>query len=78
MYLWSWSGEESSVIQPVLGLLVLLYLNVGSVLLIEDSSSSQSALFDENTKSKLGNLSIHSTLDTGTQENLKVELCMWK
>ena len=25
-----------------------------------------------------GNLSIHSTLDIGIQENLKVELCMWK
>ena len=25
-----------------------------------------------------GNLNIHSTLDIGIQENLKVELCMWK
>ena len=77
--LWSWSGEESSVIQPVLGWLLLnLKAPVFSELFKEDSSSSQSVLLEENTKSRLGNLSIHSTLETGTHENLKVELCMWK
>jgi hypothetical protein len=40
--------------------------------------SSSSALFDENTISRDGSCSIHSTLDTGRQEKRNVDGCMWK